>query len=117
MKKLRFLGLMLAMLVASVSFVGCSDDDDDVVDDPKSIVGTWEEVDIDITFQFNADGTGMLKDKSGTSNFKYTYSYSDEILKLWYVNSTTVYNYSAQRTGNTLMLTRDGSVYVCTKVK
>ena len=29
MKKVKFLGLMLAMLIASVSFVGCSEDDDD----------------------------------------------------------------------------------------
>ena len=42
MKKVKFLGLMLAMLVASMSFVGCSDDkDDEILDFASQVAGVY----------------------------------------------------------------------------
>lgn len=64
MKKFRFLGLLLIMLVTTFSFAACSDDDDgaDVMD--SSIVGNWRQVNsagTTITITFNANKTGNIR--------------------------------------------------------
>lgn len=114
MKKKEFLWSMLTFVMVamlSVGFVSCGDDDSGS-DIP--IVGTWVDTDdnSDVSFTFNGDGSGYLKDKSGTSNFNYAYDESSKTLKLWYVNSSLVYTYTVTLTGNTLMLSRGSSTYV-----
>ena len=117
-KRNYFWELMTIMIVCimSVGFASCGDDDDD--DNAVSIVGTWVDDTGDsseVSFTFRSDGTGYYKDKSGTSNFNYTYEESNKQLKLWYVDSSTVYNYSVSLTGKTLMLTRNSTTYVLRK--
>lgn len=115
MKTMRYLMMMLAMLAMSVSMVGCGSDDDDDYGDESSILGTWITEDSSDTYVFKGDGTGTLTNKSGVMNFKYTYSASERTLKWWYVDSDKVYNYSVQRTGNTLMLTAGSTTVILTR--
>lgn len=116
MKTVKYLTMMLAMLAMSVWMVGCSNDDDET-NDESSILGTWVSEDSSETYVFKGDGTGTFTNKSGTMNFKYTYSFSDGkgSLKWWYVDSDKIYNYSVQRTGNTLMLTAGNSTFILTR--
>lgn len=64
MKTIKYLGMLLAMLAMSVSFVSCSsdDDDEDGGGNSSSVVGTWWCVDEcdEITAKFNANGTGTI---------------------------------------------------------
>lgn len=116
MKNVRYLSMVLAMLVISVCLAGCSkDDSDNNVVSEENILGTWIDTGGEVTFQFKNDGTGVTTTKAGTNNFNYTYSASEKKLKLWYVNSGTVDNFSVQRTGNTLMLTQGNTTLVLTK--
>ncbi|WP_278630094.1 DUF5640 domain-containing protein [Parabacteroides goldsteinii] len=109
MKTMKYLSMLLMMLTMSVCMLSCGDDDDESNTGDDSIVGTWVRTGSSTnvtTYQFSSDGTGTITDDSGTRNIKYTYSVSStsKILQLWYVTSTTIYEYSVQRTGNTLML-------------
>ena len=106
---MKYLSMLLMMLTMSVCMLSCGDDDDESSTGDDSIIGTWlltgSSTNI-TTYQFNSDGTGTITDDSGTANIKYTYSVSStkNTLKLWHVNSSTIYAYDVQRTGNTLML-------------
>ena len=106
MKTMKYLSMLLMMLTMSVCMLSCGDDDDESNTGDDSIVGTWVRTGSSTnvtTYQFSSDGTGTITDDSGTRNIKYTYSVSStsKILQLWYVTSTTIYEYSVQRTGNT----------------
>lgn len=66
MKAIKYLGMLLAMLALSVSFVSCSsdDEDEDGGGNSSSVVGTWEgyedgedEEEL-VTMRFNSNGTG-----------------------------------------------------------
>lgn len=96
---------LVAMM--SISFSSCSKDDDNPPTN-NSIVGEWVDIDDDdYVLCFKSNGTGYEKDRSGTSNFTYTYDpdSTDKLLKIWFVDSSQVLNFTVQRTGNTLMLT------------
>lgn len=85
------------------------------------LVGVWENTGNTATnyeiLTFYADGTGILTVKSGTSNFNYTYDSDSKLLKLWYVDSTVIYNYNVNITGDSLMLTSGSSTMVYTRKK
>lgn len=121
MKRLANLKFMvMAMFVAmlSMSLTACSDDDDDNGGNVSNITGVWvASGDDDLTVTFNKDGSGYFTDEEGNSNFKYTYSYDSSknngSLKYWYVNSTSIHNYTVTMTGSTMMWTQvDGSTYI-----
>ncbi|MBC5634961.1 DUF5640 domain-containing protein [Parabacteroides hominis] len=114
--KFTYLLMIVMTMAMSLAFTSCGDDDDDKVIDESTITGLWyDTTDDTVSFDFKADGTGVFTTNSGTQNFKYTYSSSEKTLKLWYVDSTKVQNFTVQRTGNTLMLTQGSSVYVLEK--
>lgn len=90
MKKNFFWSMLTIMVVAmlSMTFVSCSDDDDEVVKESSSIVGTWEwrddeSEDYDI-ITFRKDGTGTWSqyydDESEIENFSYQYDSSTKRL-------------------------------------
>lgn len=117
MEKTFFLARLLTIVMAvtmSFGFSSCSDDDDDDKGNVTLIVGTWIDTgdNSEVSFTFKKDGTGFYQDNSGTKNFNYTFDENNYKLKLWYVDSSTVYNYDVSLTGNTLMLTRSGSTFV-----
>ena len=68
MKTLRFLGMTLLMVMLTVNFTACSDDDDDnelslpVDNTLELLIGTWE-------------GTGEVAGRLFKFNEDYTYSY------------------------------------------
>lgn len=112
MKKYLF-GLMVffVMCVTSLALVSCGDDDEESGSD--SIVGSWVVAGSSTnitTYRFNSDGTGTITDDSGVVNIKYTYV--SNTLQLWPVNSSTLTEYSVQKTGNTLMLSRGGKTLI-----
>lgn len=72
MKLLRLFGVMVAVLMASLTTVSCSDDDDNAPVPTSSIVGTWTQTNTAGTFI----AVTFKADKSGT--IKYTYSNGDD---------------------------------------
>lgn len=88
MKKFRFLGLLLIMLVTTFSFAACSDDDGDDVAN-ASIVGVWYSdqynynqipMYLTVAFQSNRQGYIDMEIENGPSYhypFEYDYSESD----------------------------------------
>lgn len=112
LSKWNVLAIALVAMM-SVGLSSCGGDDDDDTKPSDSIVGNWVGVDDD-TFHvvFQNNGSGYVQDKSGSRNFNYTYDSTSKALKLWYVDSSTVYNYSVSRTGDTLMLTTGSSTMV-----
>lgn len=76
---------LIALLLVSLVFVGCSDDSDDA-SGPTSddIVGTWDLSQLRIdgqlvgnaaeTIKFNSDGTGVLEKATGNTNFNWSFS-------------------------------------------
>ena len=68
MKTLRFIGMTLLMVMLTVNFTACSDDDDDnelslpVDNTLELLIGTWE-------------GTGEVAGRLFKFNEDYTYSY------------------------------------------
>lgn len=82
--------MMVAML--SISFVSCSDDDDDV---SNSIVGTWryEEDDYYEVITFKSDGTGTWTEYElgdyDSVFFTYTYDYTSMVLVMRYEDGDT----------------------------
>lgn len=115
--KIKVLMAMLALLITGVCATSCGDDKDDASSSSNSIIGTWVTPDESIKYEFRSNGTGMRTTDAGTQNFEYTFSNSDSsaYLKLWYVNSDSVYNYSVQRTGDTLMLTSGNTTLILKK--
>ena len=108
MKTMKYLSMLLMVLAMSVCMVSCGDDDDD--NSSSSIVGTWISDD-GATFVFRNDGTGVLSDDDGSSNFDYTYSQSKETLLLMFKGTGKGTEYSVQRTGNILTLST-GNTYI-----
>ncbi len=73
MKTIKYLGMLLAMLALSVSFVSCSSDDDSG-DNSSSVVGTWVEKRSDtyLYLILNSNGTGFWAVKFGEDgNIEY----------------------------------------------
>ncbi len=125
MKTFKLLFMLLMMVVCSVGFTSCSNDDE--VADGSSvagILGTWvqEEENTKTTFTFNKDGSGSKTeeetDKKGniveteTKVFDYTYDSEKHTLMYNEKGSTTVYKYEATLTGHTLMLEWGDLVYI-----
>ncbi len=108
MKTMKYLSMMLVILAMSVCMASCGDDDND--EPSTGIVGTWVSDD-DVTFVFRNDGTGVLSDEDGSSNFDYTYSQSKETLLLMFKGTGKGTEYSVQRTGNKLTLST-GNTYI-----
>lgn len=88
-KTFRFFGMMLCVMLMTVSLAACSNDDDD--DKNPSIVGTWEHVSDGYVTQmsFSANGTCSFKEWSqsnpsdvDTDSGKYTIS--GDILSIWW---------------------------------
>ncbi len=73
---------LIIVILACVALVGCNDYDEDYVYDGKSLVGKWQEVDLDEgnykVYEFYADGTvtyasclyGMVPDGYVTAKYK-----------------------------------------------
>ena len=122
----KYLMMMIAMLAMSVSFSSCSKDDDDPtveVEEPTGIVGTWMQSGDgwSVTFVFSKDGTGSMTEVETTAqghsqrttyNFTYVYTENDNRLKLYIDGSSTVSNFTARITGNTLMLDYGNTTYI-----
>lgn len=114
MKKLFNYFLMLTVaLVGVVSLSSCGGDDgDEPVVTANKIEGKWKlQGSTDDSYAimvFNKDGSGYRETETGTSNFKYTYSYdtaSDTgTLKYWFLDSSTVYSRTIAITGTTMMM-------------
>ena len=76
MKTIKYLGMLLAMLTLSVSFVSCSsdDEDEDGGGNSSSVVGTWVEKRSDtyLYLTLNSNGTGFWAVKFGEDgNIEY----------------------------------------------
>lgn len=115
--KFTYLLMIVMAMTMSLVFTSCGDDgEEEKVIDESTIIGMWYDTTDDAaSFNFKNDGTGVLTTDAGTQNFEYTYSASEKSLKLWFVGTTTIYNYSVQRTGNTLMLTQGSTTIVLKK--
>ncbi|MCM1094250.1 MAG: DUF5640 domain-containing protein [Lachnospiraceae bacterium] len=112
----------LCVLIASMGFVSCSDDDKD----KNPIVGEWISGSGDIYYQFNSNGKGRyicLEDEPGFSSGKidaiienpedpyfFDYSINGNTLKMreyWDSNETdefTDYTYEVTITGNQMKM-------------
>lgn len=128
MKGLKLFSLMLILLAFCVTTTSCSSDNDD--DEPgvkTGIVGTWVvegSNDSNYTsYTFDTDGSGVCFEKytSGsmtlTDSWGFVYAYDEEnkSLQLYPEGDTTVYRYTVNLTGKTLMLTRGSSVLILIK--
>lgn len=114
--KFTYLLMIVMVMTMSMAFTSCDKEKEPPVIDESTIIGMWYDTTDDAaSFNFKNDGTGVLTTDAGTQNFEYTYSASEKSLKLWFVGSTTIYNYSVQRTGNTLMLTQGSKTIVLKK--
>ena len=103
MKKIfSILSLVLMLVCCNFALTSCSNDDDDITNDDKTLVGTWKDTTsnpgYEFGFTFNADGTysyywknnGMadpnniiVKDKEGYyAKHKGTYTVSEDELIL-----------------------------------
>ncbi|MBQ7422344.1 MAG: hypothetical protein IJV27_09430 [Prevotella sp.] len=124
MNKKFFWNLLTFMLVAmlSVSFVSCSSDDDDSVD--NSIVGTWEDTNyIDGTWQwtFNSNGKGSCKVSDRTTyTFTFDFSFNGSTLKISGEEDgeryTDTYSVSISSDGKTMTWTEEYNGYTYTTV-
>ncbi|MBR4297910.1 MAG: hypothetical protein IKT82_06960 [Bacteroidaceae bacterium] len=112
MKGVSFFGFLFCIMTLGLSFVSCSDDDDNNGYASASLVGNWEYVYEDITseyaykviqaYKFNYDNTGsyteteIFKSNTGstssdystveTENFTYIYDEDDDVLILNFVD-------------------------------
>lgn len=130
MKTIKFIGMMIAMLAMSVSFLSCSSDDDDpVVVEEKGFIGTWVHIEEagTVTFVFTKNGTGSrminLIDNNGnstsvTEQFKYTYTETSTgkgTIQVHIEGSSNVNNWTYTLTGDTLMLNDGSGVWVLSR--
>lgn len=93
MKKLNFVGMLLAVSLFSIGFFSCGNDDDDknIGNIPEKLIGTWYMSENSFV-TFNANGTGSfttddedlsvaaLKNRSitrATTTFAFTYQYNE----------------------------------------
>lgn len=130
MKTIKYLSMLLMMVTLSVCMASCGDDSKEEeiekIIEETGIIGTWYDTSggSSITFTFSKDGSGYMSETTTTSTghsqttnlaFVYTYTAESHLLKLYVNGSDTVYFYTVDLTGNTLMLTRGNSVYILKK--
>ncbi|MBQ7042543.1 MAG: hypothetical protein IJN66_07555 [Muribaculaceae bacterium] len=127
MKELKLFSLMLMLFAFCVTSTSCSSDDDEPGTGESNIVGTWVVEGSDDTnytsYTFDSDGSGVCFEKytSGsmtlTDSWGFVYAYDEESksLQLYPEGDTTVYRYTVNLTGNTLMLTRNNQVLILIK--
>lgn len=122
---------MLMLLTLCVPMTSCSDDEDDGPDHPdleqNNLIGVWVSEDSDdtyyLSYTFKSDGTGSCFTKSTigsmtlTDSWEFVYAYDDEnkSLQLYPKGDDTVYRYTVNLTGKTLMLTNNNGVLVLIK--
>lgn len=116
--------MLFAFCMTSTS---CSSDDDEPDAGKSNIVGTWVvegSNDTNYTsYTFDSNGSGVCFEKyvSGsmtlTDSWGFVYAYDEEnkSLQLYPEGDTTVYRYTVNLTGNTLMLTRNNKVLILIK--
>ena len=92
MKTLRLIGMALLAIVMSVSFIACSNDDDDNKEASTSLVGTtWKVTSVDnadenfngwtnVTATFNENGTVTFNPNTGWNYTRWTLN--DNTLKM-----------------------------------
>lgn len=92
MKTLKLIGMALFAIVMSVSFIACSNDDDDDKEASTSLVGTtWKVTSVDnadedfngwtnVTATFNEDGTVTFNPNAGWNYTRWTLN--DKTLKI-----------------------------------
>lgn len=92
MKTLRLIGMALLAIVMSVSFIACSNDDDDNKEASTSLVGTtWKVTSVDnadenfngwtnVTATFNENGTVTFNPNTGWNYTRWTLN--DKTLKI-----------------------------------
>lgn len=95
--------LLMALIVATITFSACSSDDDDNKISTSSIIGKWytEDEGYGCEFQFNADGTltyieTMLDAPTSKVRDSGTYKLDGNKLTLHWTKSETWSNYSQQ---------------------
>lgn len=95
--------LLMALIVATITFSACSSDDDDDKISTSSLVGKWyaEDEGYGCEFQFNADGTltyieTMLDAPTSKVRDSGTYKLDGNKLTLHWTKSETWSNYSQQ---------------------
>lgn len=122
LNNLKFMAMALFVAMLGLSLTACSDDDDDngSGNDASSIVGVWTDDDGEVIITFRNDGTGYIEDEAGTNNFKYTYSYDSSkatgSLRITYISSSYINNYTVTITGSTMMWsTGTGTTYIWKK--
>ncbi len=127
MKELKLFSLMLMLFAFCVTSTSCSSDDDEPGTGESNIVGTWVVEGSDDTsytsYTFDSDGSGVCFEKytSGsmtlTDSWDFVYAYDEESksLQLFPEGDTTVYRYTVNLTGNTLMLTQNNQVLILIK--
>lgn len=90
MKTIRFIGMAILAIVISVSFIACSNDDNDETekDNFVSIItnGAWSQDGDNDIISISKDGTGFMFEDSGfyNSNTKTGYSFS------WVYSNNTI---------------------------
>lgn len=72
MKKIIFLWLVSILMLLPISFVSCSDDDEEGVGSTSELVGTWEIV--SRTYQWKEDGKIMEEGTENDSDTRITFS-------------------------------------------
>jgi hypothetical protein len=111
-KKLNYAWLLSLLMIFSITFVSCSKDDDDEVNKDE-LIGTWKsekvegsyqgvkvELPMEVTYEFNKDGSYTEKSIEGTE--KGTWELSGNKLKLTSDGETTTL--TAEISGKTLTL-------------
>ena len=127
--------MLVLAIMTSLSFAACGggDDDDPIIPDPvvSPIVGTWEErfdhgtyIEVNI-FYFYESGKGKHvyreEDYKGFGisedprTFSYVFKESDSKISLKFDDSGTLFNGTADITGNTLILQIADTYYSCTR--
>ncbi len=111
MKTMKYLSMMLFMVIASVCFSACGDDDDDPVKNSPSIIGKWQQINnagTVITITFNNDRTGVINyvypDNVGDENENFEYDYINENRNLTIVGSQLRGKYYVTITATQLLL-------------
>ena len=115
MKTFRFIGLAIIAIILSIGYVSCGDDnDDDDVTNAFSIVGSWEECDIEgipttveqFHYVFNSNGTGKCYttgaidgDFSSTFTYKFTDGQPTGILKVSVKGEGEITGYTTYNNG------------------
>ena len=79
MKKLNYLWTLLFAVVMSVGLAAC-DEDDENVNAPQELYGTWYYYDEAITF--NPDGTGWVYSDGEKETYSYSYDAGNGVLTI-----------------------------------